>query len=1021
MSYSFRIGDINDIKMNIAATDRNGEGVCFASLFTYATVTKEITRLINKRVEIRCNCSWYKTTPNSYNVISSKIPNSDFYHTIIYKKDRTYLDRYGNENLVLFIFREVDRDIENELDEALTTLRRNEKYKFSSDLKDAVYYKLYNNSPVPILKDWMDYILSALIRNMYMTKMKILDDANIKSGKKMIGYVISCTIEYLINLISKGLKEKIISVNGTNISSESMKAIDGLDGYLNTFSEVLAEKIQKGFTPRFIPNKNEYSQELIDYINYTLYNRKINLYPAQKDVIQSVSNCLDYQKSAFIIGECGTGKTAMAIGSVLVNNKLKKKCLNIVMCPSHLVNKWYNEIVSLAPLSEVYIIDSFKTLIQLMPKLKTPNKNRHIWLVISKEIAKLTYEERPAAIWSKTKKCYVCPSCNKPLYTVTWEGRGKCRKPVQHFLKETAFLKKKADNITCINSIKKWNVQKNIYIKVKCNCKLWEPFIKTVDSKLASDWIKIGKFGWLERQHIVPLHTKLSNKVKLTKEEKGLFDALSEIIESNNIPIQRSPRKYSIAKYIHRYLKHNIDYVIFDEIHQLKAGDSAQGEAFGDLASVARKVIGLTGTLLNGYASGIFYILYRTFPSLMKQEGFEYNSENKFTQEYGVIKKTSNYRWEAGIQKNKIGPTKIKALPGVSPLVFTKFLLENAAFINQEDISIGLPGYTEIPISIELDDELKTAYSKLEHDIREHMGNWQKSIKTMGQIITTLSVYPDQPYNQNDIIHPDTGEIIASPENLEQRSRNKEEKFLELVKSKVENGEKVLVYYYWTNKTDLSVRLPKLLKENGIKTAVLKTSIKANLREEWINEQIKNGIDVLICNPTLIETGLDLLDFTTIIYYQVGYNLYTMRQASRRSWRLSQDKDVEVYFLYYKGTVQEQALSLMATKLQAAMAIEGKFSEEGLNALSNNEDIFTQIASSVAEGIKDSVDIQVFKKISVKNTKEKESNNVNYSYEKIEYLFYDLNVLNKYNSNNKEKHTIMSNTLNNPLELFNIC
>ena len=35
----------------------------------------------------------------------------------------------------------------------------------------------------------------------------------------------------------------------------------------------------------------------------------------------------------------------------------------------------------------------------------------------------------------------------------------------------------------------------------------------------------------------------------------------------------------------------------------------------------------------------------------------------------------------------------------------------------------------------------------------------------------------------------------------------------------------------------------------------------------------------------------------------------------------------------------------MATKLQASMAIEGKFSEEGLNAMSNNEDLLTQIAS----------------------------------------------------------------------------
>ena len=70
---------------------------------------------------------------------------------------------------------------------------------------------------------------------------------------------------------------------------------------------------------------------------------------------------------------------------------------------------------------------------------------------------------------------------------------------------------------------------------------------------------------------------------KLTKEESSLYSALFNVVrmmEVGKFPIQRSPRKYSIAKYIHRYLKHHIDYVVFDEMHQLKAGDSAQGEAF---------------------------------------------------------------------------------------------------------------------------------------------------------------------------------------------------------------------------------------------------------------------------------------------------------------------------------------------------------------------------------------------------------------------------------------------------------
>lgn len=51
----------------------------------------------------------------------------------------------------------------------------------------------------------------------------------------------------------------------------------------------------------------------------------------------------------------------------------------------------------------------------------------------------------------------------------------------------------------------------------------------------------------------------------------------------------------------------------------------------------------------------------------------------------------------------------------------------------------------------------------------------------------------------------------------------------------------------------------------------------------------------------------------------------------------------------------------MATKLHAAQSMEGKFSEEGLRAMSNNQDVLTQIASNVVDGIKDTVDDSLFR------------------------------------------------------------
>ena len=377
----------------------------------------------------------------------------------------------------------------------------------------------------------------------------------------------------------------------------------------------------------------------------------------------------------------------------------------------------------------------------------------------------------------------------------------------------------------------------------------------------------------------------------------------------------------------------------------------------------SNKVIGLTGTLLNGYADGLFYILYRTMPEVMKLEGFEYSDENAFQRSYGVVKRTSEHeKGNNGRRGERIKTGSEKRLPGVSPLVFTKFLLENAVFVSIADMAEGLPEYTEIPLLVDMDVELDAAYQSLESRMREICGfQGEGGRKAMGSLLQVLSTYPDMPYDQLPVLHPDTAEVLCAPIDLEKGLRNKEEALIRLIKEKKAAGEKVLVYYEWTNRTDVAAKLLKALSDEGIKAVNLTSKVKAKEREEWVEKQLEeNDIDVLMCNPNLVKTGLDLLEFTSIVFYQMGYNIFTMRQASRRSWRLSQTRDIEVYFMFYRGTIQEQAISLMASKLQASMALEGKFSEEGLRAMADNEDLLSQIASSVVEGIKHTVDAEVF-------------------------------------------------------------
>ena len=115
---------------------------------------------------------------------------------------------------------------------------------------------------------------------------------------------------------------------------------------------------------------------------------------------------------------------------------------------------------------------------------------------------------------------------------------------------------------------------------------------------------------------------------------------------------------------------------------------------------------------------------------------------------------------------------------------------------------------------------------------------------------------------------------------------------------------------------------------------------------EWI---------VLICNPKLVETGLDLLSFPSIVFYQTGYSTYTLRQASRRSWRITQRNPVKVYYMSYSDTIQTRAMKLIATKLETSLALEGELTDKGLSALSESSDSMTrELAKVLLEQIDDS-------------------------------------------------------------------
>lgn len=125
---------------------------------------------------------------------------------------------------------------------------------------------------------------------------------------------------------------------------------------------------------------------------------------------------------------------------------------------------------------------------------------------------------------------------------------------------------------------------------------------------------------------------------------------------------------------------------------------------------------------------------------------------------------------------------------------------------------------------------------------------------------------------------------------------------------------------------------------------VLTADVPPEQREAWYERQLRNGMQVCICHPKLVQTGLDLVFANSIFFVQSGYSTYVLRQASRRSWRIGQKKPVRVVYLHYADTAQESCLRLMGKKMLVSLALEGKFVADGIQALEDDDDILTSMA-----------------------------------------------------------------------------
>jgi hypothetical protein len=426
----------------------------------------------------------------------------------------------------------------------------------------------------------------------------------------------------------------------------------------------------------------------------------------------------------------------------------------------------------------------------------------------------------------------------------------------------------------------------------------------------------------LERK---PLKCRAPKKVWDPSEEKWVYEYRTE---SGTVkPICGEPlwqfkpemKRWPLAKYISDHLPGFFKCFIPDEVHQYKAKDSDQGWAFAVLASAIEHTITLTGTFFGGYSTSIFYLLFRTQENI--KQHFDFDGAGQWAEQFGVLEtkfkvEDDTYSAHNARKKRRLGT---KEKPGLAPAA-VQFFLSTAVFGRLKELGIPLPPYKEeiqlIPMSPAQENDYNACWDFTWDKLLEWRPRYTSSW-IQWCLARSNSCFRDElvecSYDNDELELP---AVVKGNERLP-----KEKELVQLVTDELGKGRKVVVYLRQTGTRDIRDRIKEVLEHAGVgNVTILKESVQPRKREAWLK---KNGGDVLITNPKLVETGLDLVKYSTIVFYEVEYSLYTLWQAMRRVWRPGQTKPVRVLWFVNEGTLEEKAMVLIGQKLKAGQLVHG--------------------------------------------------------------------------------------------------
>ena len=113
--------------------------------------------------------------------------------------------------------------------------------------------------------------------------------------------------------------------------------------------------------------------------------------------------------------------------------------------------------------------------------------------------------------------------------------------------------------------------------------------------------------------------------------------------------------------------------------------------------------------------------------------------------------------------------------------------------------------------------------------------------------------------------------------------------------------------------------LEKELKELGIRYLKLTGQTKVDERMNLVSEFNNNDdVKVFLISLKAGGTGLNLIGADMVIHYDPWWNLSAENQATDRTYRIGQKRNVQVYKLITKNTIEEKIYNLQEKKAKLA-------------------------------------------------------------------------------------------------------